>query len=180
MALTPKEIAEVVKLTERRARLEAQIKSDVEDAAKLKGKEYDEFKKYIAAKRDELKLQLKEYEQNGIEVDVTMYHPVTQQTDATPDILADGTRIKITKASEYKFIAVSRNLLKRWGGALNFGDFVLLRGTKDGRKDGVYQVRDVMNARFVNRIDVLESPGAPPYKFTDANIVKLDWVSTNN
>ena len=56
MALTPKEIAEVVKLTERRARLEAQIKSDVEDAAKLKGKEYDEFKKYIAAKRDELKL----------------------------------------------------------------------------------------------------------------------------
>ena len=53
MALTPKEIAEVVKLTERRARLEAQIKSDVEDAAKLKGKEYDEFKKYIAAKRDE-------------------------------------------------------------------------------------------------------------------------------
>ena len=56
MALTPKEIAEVVKLTERRARLEAQIKSDVEDAAKLKGKEYDEFKKYISAKRDELKL----------------------------------------------------------------------------------------------------------------------------
>ena len=29
MALTPKEIVEVVKLTERRARLEAQIKSDV-------------------------------------------------------------------------------------------------------------------------------------------------------
>ena len=133
----------------------------------------------VVQERDELKLQLKEYEQNGIEVDVTMYHPVTQQTDATPDILADGTRIKITKASEYKFIAVSRNLLKRWGGALNFGDFVLLRGTKNGAKDGVYQVRDVMNARFVNRIDVLESPGAPPYKFTDANIVKLDWVSTN-
>ena len=56
MALTPKEIAEVVKLTERRAQLEAKIKSDVEDAAKLKGKEYEDAKKSIALKRDELKL----------------------------------------------------------------------------------------------------------------------------
>ena len=54
MALTPKEIAEVVKLTERRSRLVLKIKSDVEDA-KLKGKEYDEFKKYNC-QRDELKL----------------------------------------------------------------------------------------------------------------------------
>ena len=130
--------------------------------------------------RDELKLKLEEYEQNGIEVDVTMYHPGTQQTEATPNIPADGTRIRITKASEYKFIAVSRNLLKRWGGALDFGDFVLLRGTADGSKDGVYQVRDVMNARFVNRIDVLETPGTKPYKFTNANIVNLGWVRTNN
>jgi len=37
-----------------------------------------------------------------------------------------------------------------------------------------------MNARFVNRIDVLETPGTKPYKFTNANIVNLDWVRTNN
>ena len=55
----------------------------------------------VEKERDELKLQLRKYEQNGIEVDVTMYHPVTQQTDATPDILADGTRIKITKAIKH-------------------------------------------------------------------------------
>ena len=59
--------------------------------------------------------------------------------------------------------------MKRWGGWLDYGDFVLLKGT-DG-KDGVYQVRDTMNKRWVNRIDILESPGTKPYKFTEAEIV---------
>ena len=103
---------------------------------------------------------------------VTMYHPIRHQTDSTPDILADGTQIKIHQASEYKYIAVSRNLLKRWGGWLDYGDFIVLTGT-DG-KDGVYQVKDTMNKRFVNRIDILESPGVKPYKFENAKILKTD------
>ena len=118
----------------------------------------------------ELKQKLEKYETEGMNVTVTMYEPVRYQTDSTPNILADGTRIRVHKASEYRFIAVSRNLLKRWGGWLDYGDFILLRGT-DG-KDGMYQVRDSMNARFVNRIDILESPGTKPYKFTSAQIVK--------
>ena len=127
-----------------------------------------------------LQLRLNEYESVGIEVDVTMYHPVSRQTDSTPNILADGTQIRVSRASEYKFIAVSRNLLRRFGGFLDYGDFVLLKGTK-GHKDGVYQVRDTMNKRFVNRIDVLESPGKAPYKYANAEIYKLtdmgaaDW-----
>ena len=127
-----------------------------------------------------LQLRLNEYESVGIEVDVTMYHPVSRQTDSTPNILADGTHIRVSRASEYKFIAVSRNLLRRFGGFLDYGDFVLLKGTK-GHKDGVYQVRDTMNKRFVNRIDVLESPGKAPYKYANAEIYKLtdmgaaDW-----
>ena len=112
------------------------------------------------------------YENEGMNVTVTMYEPVHYQTDSTPNILADGTRINTHKASEYKFIAVSRNLLERWGGWLNYGDFVLLQGT-DG-KDGVYQVRDTMHPRWVNRIDILETPGAKPYKFDGAKIVKTD------
>ena len=108
----------------------------------------------------------------GVDVTVTMYHPVSQQTDRTPNILADGTKIRIHKASEYKYVAVSRNLLKRWGGWLEYGDFIVLSGT-DG-KDGVYQVKDTMNKRFVNRIDILESPGVKPYKFTDAKIKKAN------
>ena len=120
--------------------------------------------------------KLNEYETEGIHVTVTMYQPVRYQTDSTPNILADGTRIRTKEASNYKFIAVSRNLLKRWGGWLDFGDFVLLKGTVG--KDGVYQVRDTMNKRFVNRIDILESIHVKPYKFVNAQIVKTNLIVT--
>ena len=126
--------------------------------------------------RVRLQLRIDELENgirlDGLDVTVTMYHPVKHQTDRTPNILADGTKITIHKASEYRYVAVSRNLLKRWGGWLDYGDFIVLKGT-DG-KDGVYQVKDTMNKRFVNRIDILESPGTKPYKFTDAKIKKAN------
>ena len=125
---------------------------------------------------DKLKNRLSEYEEYGIIVDVTMYQTVYPQTDKTPDITADGTRIRIHKASEYKFVALSRNLLKRWGGPFDYGDFILLKGA--GHKDGVYQVRDTMNPKWVNVVDILESKGVEPYKFTDAHIFKLPWVDT--
>ena len=121
-----------------------------------------------------LKEQVAEIKIEGMDVTVTMYHPTRNQTDSTPNILADGTRIRIHKASEYRYIAVSRNLLSRWGGWLDYGDFVVLKGT-DG-KDGVYQVKDTMNARFVNRIDILESPGTKPYKFDNARILKANMT----
>ena len=120
----------------------------------------------------QLKEKYAEIKLEGLDVTVTMYHPTRGQTDSTPNILADGTHIKIHQASEYKYIAVSRNLLKRWGGWLDYGDFLVLTGT-DG-KDGVYQVKDTMNARFINRVDILESPGTKPYKFTSATIKKAN------
>ena len=126
----------------------------------------------------ELEQKLEKYETEGMNVTVTMYEPLSYQTDSTPNILADGTRIRVHKASEYRFIAVSRNLLKRHGGWLDYGDFVLLKGTS--HKDGVYQVRDTMNKRFVNRIDILESPGVTPYKFQKAQIVKTDLFVNNS
>ena len=118
--------------------------------------------------------KLNDYETEGMHVTVTMDQPVARQTDSTPNILADGTRIRTKEASNYKFIAVSRNLLKRWGGWLDYGDFILLKGT-DG-KDGVYQVRDTMNKRYVNRIDILESTDVKPYKFDKAKIIKTNMV----
>ena len=127
---------------------------------------------------DRVRLQLKIDElENGVKLEgldvvVTMYHPTRGQTDSTPDILADGTKITIHKASEYRYVAVSRNLLKRWGGWLDYGDFIVLKGT-DG-KDGVYQVKDTMNKRFVNRIDILESPGVKQYRFDNAKIKKAN------
>ena len=123
---------------------------------------------------DSLKERLSEYEEYGIIVDVTMYQPVYPQTDKTPDITADGTRIRISKASEYKFVALSRNLLSRWGGPFNYGDFILIRGTKD--KDGVYQVRDTMNPKWVNVVDILESKHVKPYKYENVHIYKMNWT----
>ena len=44
----------------------------------------------------------------------------------------------------------------------------------NGVKDGVYQVKDTMNKRFVNRIDILESPGVKQYRFDNAKIKKAN------
>ena len=139
----------------------------------------DMYKNQITELRvinDSLKERLSEYEEYGIIVDVTMYQPVYPQTDKTPDITADGTRIRVHKASEYKFVALSRNLLKRWGGPFDYGDFILIKNA--GHKDGVYQVRDTMNPKWVNVVDILESTDVMPYKFTNAHIFKLPWVDT--
>ena len=134
---------------------------------------YDIMVEELQSENSSLKLKLRHFTDTGIPVKVTMYQPVRRQTDSTPNILADGTRIKVGEASNYKFIAVSRNLLKRWGGFLDYGDWILLRGTD--HKDGVYQVRDTMNKRFVNRIDILESLDVDPYMFPQAEIIKLAW-----
>jgi 3D (Asp-Asp-Asp) domain-containing protein len=137
---------------------------------------YTSLMKSITEENVALTETLAELKSEGMAVTVTMYQPVRRQTDSTPNILADGTRIKTELASNYKFIAVSRNLLERWGGWLDYGDFVLLKGTPG--KDGVYQVRDTMHKRWVNRIDILESAGVKPYKFTEATLHKTDLVAT--
>ena len=142
---------------------------------------YEQQKEFYSGEVDKLLVEnvnlhddLSEFYKYGVEVAVTMYQPVYPQTDRTPNITADGTRIRISKASEYKFVALSRNLLSRWGGPFDYGDFILLKGTKD--KDGVYQVRDTMNAKWVNVVDILESKDVEPYKYLNAHIFKLPWV----
>ena len=134
----------------------------------------DEMNKLLE-RNEVIQTELNEFHKYGIEVDVTMYQPTRHQTDSTPNITADGTRIKISKASDYKFVALSRNLLSRWGGPFEYGDFILIKGTEG--KDGVYQVRDTMNPKWVNMVDILESTNVKPYKYVDAQIYKMNWVS---
>ena len=117
--------------------------------------------------------KIEEYENNKHQVTVTMYHPVSRQTDDTPNITADGSVIRINNASEYKYVAVSQNMLIRAGGFLNFGDYILLDA---GKKSGVYQVRDVMNKRFINRVDILETPGTRPYKYSKASMRRISFA----
>jgi 3D (Asp-Asp-Asp) domain-containing protein len=84
---------------------------------------------------------------------VTTYNPTIYQCDDTPHITADGTHFKTWKASSYRYVALSRDLLSRWGGPFEYGDYIVIEGTGD--RDGVYQVRDTMNPKWTNRVDIL-------------------------
>ena len=99
-------------------------------------------------------------------VTVTMYNPLVGQTDSTPNQTADGTIIDPTRASEYRYVALSRDLIARWGGPFNYGDYVMIKGT-DGY-DGVYQVKDTMSPKFINRVDILRTGGSKWFKFDNA------------
>ena len=117
-------------------------------------------------------------EQCGIEhankisytVTVTTYNPTRGQTDSTPNITADGTRINPRKATQYRYVALSRDLLQRWGGPFQYGDYIVIEGT--GEQDGVYQVRDTMNPRFTNRVDILTTNS----RFKYNNITMYKYV----
>ena len=135
---------------------------------------YHEYYKDLYAENVELHQQLEEFYSYGIKVDVTMYQPVWPQSDRTPHITADGTTFNINKASRYRYVALSRNLLSRWGGPFDYGDFVLIKGALE--KDGVYQVRDTMNAKWVNVVDILESKGVRQYRFNNVDLFKLPWI----
>ncbi len=106
-----------------------------------------------------------------IPVKATMYHPVEAQCDDTPLITADGSRICPINVSDWNWIAVSQDLLKKNGGIFDYGDQVYVKGT---HKDGVYTIRDCMNKRKKNQIDILESIGTSQYKYDQIEIFNLD------
>ena len=103
-------------------------------------------------------------------VTVTTYNPTVKQCDDTPNQTADGTYIKPWKATDYRYVALSRDLLSRWGGPFEYGDYVVIEGTEDGEWDGIYQVRDTMNAKWVKRVDILTTNSR--FKYIDVKMYK--------
>ena len=108
------------------------------------------------------------------DVTVTTYNPTRSQTDSTPNITADGTKIKPWKATEYRYVALSRDLLSRWGGPFEYGDYIIIEGT--GERDGVYQVRDTMNPKWTNRVDILTTNSSFKYD----NVIMYRYVKSND
>lgn len=86
-------------------------------------------------------------------VDVTVYQPVEEQTNSRYWETADQSIIDLENPKQHRWIAVSRDLHARWGGPLQFKDYVWVTGIGD--YSGLYQVRDIMNRRFTDRIDIL-------------------------
>ena len=110
------------------------------------------------------------YEIQSFDVTVTTYNPTYEQTDSTPNETADGTIIKPHKATQYRYVALSRDLLSRWGGPFEYGDYVVIEGTDDGKWDGIYQVKDTMSAKWVKRVDILTTNSR--FKYTDVKMYK--------
>ena len=125
----------------------------------------------------QLNVKLEEIESKSLspavqfKVTATMYHPVESQTDSTPDQLASGIYIKPSRASSYRFVALSRDLLARWGGPFDYGDYVVIEGAGD--YSGIWKVQDTMSPKFSKRIDFLCSPGTPEFKYDTVTLYKI-------
>ena len=101
-------------------------------------------------------------------VTLTTYTIDPLQTDSTPLITASGFKLDSINPSRHRVIAVSRDLKRK----LKFGDKVRLSNA--GRFNGVWYVRDLMNKRFKNKIDVLINPNGRHTKLSGVVITKID------
>ena len=87
---------------------------------------------------------------------LTIYHPTAKQCDSTPLVTASNKKIDVNKLykQQLRWMALSRNLLKRWKGDFNYGDTVMLT-SGDARIDGLWIIQDNLNKRYKNRGDLL-------------------------
>ena len=100
-------------------------------------------------------------------VTVTTYTATTNETDSTPLITASGFKLDSLNPAKHRIIAVSRDLKSKW----KFGTKVKIINA--GIYNGVYQVLDVMNKRFKNRIDILINADDQHTKLENIKILKL-------
>jgi hypothetical protein len=107
-------------------------------------------------------------------VTATVYEAVPGQTDREPFITADNSHIKRHYGTKKRWMALSRDLLKPWGGKFNYGDKVRVRGISP-KLDGVYTVHDTMNRRHHHCMDILAHPSEKLDVFTKG--VKIQKVA---
>jgi 3D (Asp-Asp-Asp) domain-containing protein len=101
-------------------------------------------------------------------VTLTTYSTTEGETDDSPNITASGFEIDEDNPKKHRIIAVSRDLKRK----LRFGEKVILSNA--GRFNGVWYVRDLMNSRFRNKIDVLINEDDKQTKMFGVVLKKLD------
>ena len=86
----------------------------------------------------------------------THYNAVVEQCNADPLTTADMSHIDLDKlnSGELRWVALSRDMLDRWGGPFNYGDTIYVHHDKPELR-GMWLVHDTMNARYNKRIDFL-------------------------
>lgn len=87
---------------------------------------------------------------------LTVYNPSRAQCDKTPFITASNSRINADelKKQNIRWMALSRDLLKRWKGEFHYGDTVHV-SAGDPQIDGLWVIKDTMNKRYKKRGDLL-------------------------
>jgi hypothetical protein len=87
---------------------------------------------------------------------LTVYNPTVKQCDRTPLVTACNSKIDESKLrdQQIRWMALSRNLLKRWNGQFHYGDTVLVN-SGDPAIDGFWIIKDTMNKRYKNYGDLL-------------------------
>lgn len=100
-------------------------------------------------------------------VTLTTYSPTLQECDSTPHITASGFKINPKNPKKHRIIAVSRDLKKKW----KFGTKVRIKNA--GKYNGIYTIKDVMNKRYKNRIDLLIGDGDKHTTIKNVKIVKV-------
>lgn len=86
----------------------------------------------------------------------TTYQPTTAQCDSDPLTTADGSKIDPNNLK--RWVALSRDLLSRWGGPFAYGDTLDIYSKDHPNLNGEWVVHDCMNARYEMSIDFLMSP----------------------
>ena len=97
-----------------------------------------------------------QYETRTILDLLTVYNPTAGQCDRTPMVTASNSKIDKLKLynQEIRWMALSRNLLKRWKGKFHYGDTVIVY-SGDPTIDGFWIIKDSMNKRYKNHGDLL-------------------------
>lgn len=110
----------------------------------------------------------------------TYYNPVKAQCDGNPLRTADNSiiNLKLLEQRKIKWVALSRNLLNRWGGPFYYGDTIQIE-CKDSSYNGKWVIHDTMNARFTDHIDFLvSSKNSFPGRIRNIEIKK--WQKREN
>ena len=101
-------------------------------------------------------------------VTLTTYSTSAEETDDSPNITASGFEIDDDNPKKHRIIAVSRDLKRKF----RFGEKVILSNA--GRFNVIWYVRDLMNNRFRNKIDILINSDEKHTKMHKVIIKKLD------
>lgn len=86
----------------------------------------------------------------------TTYQATAAQCDSIPLTTADGSQID--PDNYQRWVALSRDLLSRWGGEFNYGDTIEVYSKDHPNLNGEWEIHDCMASRYTMSIDFLMEP----------------------